>query len=671
MIVSRRAIVAASALLAGVLPTVAAATQPGRAVGNAGGAVAATSPLLQQGALTQPTSDGSAAWVSAPALAPEPPTGSPPAPYPVALGRVGDIEFWQPNRGLLITGGSGIVPSGLYAYDGVSWHQLSTVCGGSDGRIAWAGPDEFWTIADQRPGQVVVSASSTALQSISLCHFENGQVVGSYAMPIGEPDSYQTMNAAACDSPSDCWFGGDLDSAGAFHLHWDGSTVTVVDAPQDHDAASMTVLDGEILESVQLNPPPPCSPGATCDNYGSESLSDPPVLHLIAPWDPANPFHDLFPVDHQNPSCGDACPPLPEYLSNQDSGGNSCSPACTVVPWTMTAFALSSDWRAEASDPQLWAVAGPGNNLPSGSQGAPQTTLLRYADGAWTEVVPNLTLLPPGYVPVSSNGVPGSSVPPVTPVAQQIAAEPNEPAAWVAVGSTSGLPSGATPSAAVARVEITGTASATVTDLDTLGTATDGIGPRGEATAIACPAPDDCWLATATGWLFHLTSGVPLPQDTDPNFAGVITYRPPDGGVPPVILDQLPPIAPASPSPSPQTPPTAPSTPPPQRRPLALVTHLRSHLLGSRALVFSFTLATKARVQVVAKRHRTIVSETRAAVLRRGRHTLTLVLDLKRWPTSIAFDAKPLAPLPTVPVRGGGGGGGGGAPPGGPTTIST
>ena len=152
--------------------------------------------------------DGGATWVSAPALAPPPPTGASPSPFPLPVGYVGDIEFWAPNRGVLITAGNSVVPAGLYAYDGVNWHQLSTVCGGTDGRIAWAGPDEFWTISDQRPGQVLSTSGTGALEDVSLCHFLDGQVVASFAEPLEQPNSYKPMNAAACAGPNDCWFGG-------------------------------------------------------------------------------------------------------------------------------------------------------------------------------------------------------------------------------------------------------------------------------------------------------------------------------------------------------------------------------------------------------------------------------------------------------------------------------
>src|SRR5262245_37386160 len=96
------------------------------------------------------------------------------ATVPTALGPIYDIEFWAPNRGLLITKG------GLWAYDGTGWHQLSTVCGGTEGRIAWAGPLDFWTISDQPLGQSQQIGSRVGPR-ISLCHFVDGRVVASYA----------------------------------------------------------------------------------------------------------------------------------------------------------------------------------------------------------------------------------------------------------------------------------------------------------------------------------------------------------------------------------------------------------------------------------------------------------------------------------------------------------
>ena len=102
-----------------------------------------------------------------------------PAGIPGPLGRIGDIEFWAPNRGALITSGVGLTPPGVYIYNGQGWHQYSTVCGGEEGRIVWAGPDELWTVADQPAGQE--SSAGTLPHQVSLCHFQNGAVVASYA----------------------------------------------------------------------------------------------------------------------------------------------------------------------------------------------------------------------------------------------------------------------------------------------------------------------------------------------------------------------------------------------------------------------------------------------------------------------------------------------------------
>ena len=563
---------------------------------------------------------GTATWVSAPALPPPTPPGASPSPYPVPIGYVGDIEFWRPNRGVLITSGNTVVPEGLYAYNGVNWHLLSTVCGGTDGRVAWAGPDEFWTISDQRPGQVLPLGGTVALEDVSLCHFLNGQVVASYALPLDQPNSYQPMDSAACDSASDCWFGGALDDAGAFHLHWNGTSVTEVDAPQDHEDASMTVFDDQIFESVQIDPG---------DDFGTEDPTAPPLFHVIIPSDGADPFHSMFPDDEQNPSCGTFCRPLPEYGTNTSS--------------TLSGFSLSSDWRTGVGDPQLWAAAGP---KPGETTGNP--IVLRYADGTWTQVVPNLVSLPGDDTPVEGQGV--------TPSAQIVAAEPNQSAAWIGVKS----PSNPDGNARVVRIAVVGTTGATVTDEDELGSP-QGVGPRGNVSAISCPAAEDCWLATTTGWLFHLTNGTQLPQDTDPNFAGVITFRPADGGVPSVIPQEETTVAPPPPV---QVTPPAPKVKKKiiHRKAKPLVKDVKSRVVGRTVLELSIKLTATAHVRLIAKRHGMVVAETPRSLLRPGRHILRLTLNPKEWPTALKLQAVPL---------GAHGHGGGGSPGGGPTVISS
>ena len=230
---------------------------------------------------------------------------------------------------------------------------------------------------------------------------------------------------------------------------------------------------------------------------------------------------------------------------------------------------------------------------------------------------------------------------------KSVAAEPNSSAAWIAVVSQSQPDN----EAHVDRIAVQGTSSATVTDQVALGSA-QGVGPRGAASAIACPAARDCWLATQQGWLFHLTDGTQYPQDTDPNFAGVITFRPADAGVPAAISDTGGGGADLTNSePVPIKPPTS----APKRRSKPIITHIgRSHLVRGTTLVLPFTLSTGARVRLAGIRHGKVVAQARRT-FGAGKHSLQIHLNPKHWPTRLTLTAK----------RTGSGGGGGGG------TVST
>ncbi|MBA3747037.1 MAG: hypothetical protein H0W96_06030, partial [Solirubrobacterales bacterium] len=178
---------------------------------------------------------------------PAPPPG---APFSVPLGAPGDIRFAGPSRGLLSVEGNATIARGLFFYDGVRWRQLATVCGGpaDTSRIAWSGPTEFWTITEpSRPR----AGSGTAL-----CHVKDGVVVGSYSTADSAADPYRQMVAAACNGPNDCWFagGGAQDPlgqrVGGFHLHWDGSDLRTVYAPQGRGVSAITVFGGRFVESM-------------------------------------------------------------------------------------------------------------------------------------------------------------------------------------------------------------------------------------------------------------------------------------------------------------------------------------------------------------------------------------------------------------------------------------
>jgi hypothetical protein len=586
--------------------------------------------------------DGAASWHLAPAQAPPAPSGTPSAPYPVPVGQVGQISFWAPNRGLLITGGTeepwrGPVAAGLYAYNGVEWHQLATVCGGAAGRIAWAGPDEFWTISDQRSGQQLAGVNvhlPSTFYSLSLCHFLDGQVVGSYAMPLQQPGSYEPMDAAACYGPSDCWFGGadGQGGAGAFHLHWDGSTVSAVYAPEDHAVADMVNFDGQIYESVRFQ---------SSDVYlPEESREHPAILHTIAPAGPLSTLFGEVPTftDFRDPPVK----PLPLYGAG-------------VAPAALGGFSLGSDGSALGeSATQLWAAANPvaPGELPAGSSEA-SVTVLRYANEVWSQVFPSasgaspLSQLPGNVTFAGAYAVLGERDE-VQGAADAIAPEPGSEDAWLSLKSDAN-------GAQVALLAPNGTFAQPP---EKLPSPQEPVGYHGSAGPIVCPAPHDCWMATNSGedpatrestvpgWLFHLTDGTQYPRDTDPNFAGLITYRPPDSGVPTIYPD-LPPVddslANQQASPAPSGPPLqSPAPTRPGAKGRALIAHVRSRLIGDRTLVLSFTLNARARVQLIARRRRTVVGRTRAESLRPGRHRLLLLLDPRRWPTGFQFKATPL-----------------------------
>jgi hypothetical protein len=550
--------------------------------------------------------EGGAEWRLERVLAPELPSGVRPT-TPIGLGALGDLEFWAPNRGLLITPGNGsTISPGLWAYNGIQWHELSAVCGATDGRITWAGPDEFWTVSDGRPGQAPdAHGNLPPLADNTLCHFKNGAVITSYASPAFRASSYQRMQAAACISPLDCWFAGDAlpePQVGAFHLHWNGRTGTLEAAPylgEAHAVEDMRAFDGGLYESLRLS----------SNDAALEHLAEPPALHLINPLGISPTFEALS--------------GLPLYGANE-------------FPEALDALRLSADGNS------LWAAAGPRGETPEGSEPA-RVTVARYTPGlGWNQILG----------PQSSGPDPFAGE-----VVRSIAADPQTEAAWIALAASSESGRDPTARAVVARIDAQGT----VTDEQTLPSAqetAEGVGPKGAAARISCPAPHDCWLATTAGWLFHLSAsppGTPPPEgvDSDPSFAGVITSRPPDEGLPQVAPDVPPPDDSGLLGPPPPPQPEVPPSTQPRRVTVALVSKVRVRLVRGTTLELRFHLAVRARVRLVATRRRATVAATSPHTLAAGAHSLLLALDRRRWPTKLDLRAHPLAALPTV-VAGGG-----------------
>jgi hypothetical protein len=537
--------------------------------------------------------------------------------WPIALGTVGDIEFFAPNRGLLISAGTPpTVSPGVWVYNGVEWRQLASVCGASDGSIAWAGPEEFWTVSDGRPGQTSLKRGGTEeaapLQNNTLCHFANGQVAASYAHLAFEPSSYQEMHGAACVSPNDCWFGGNPlaePQIGAFHLHWNGSSLEEEPYPAEgHPIESMEAFEGAIFESVRVS---------AADRESGEVVSA-PVVHRINP----NGFSPVFEAEDEG-GAG-----LPLY-------------APTELPRALDYLHLST------ADGTLWAVAGRkfGEEEPSHAPG--QVTIAVRESGFWRQLVGPTHPLPPIMPANSTEEVHLLGGEARNALVTAAAAEPGSESVWIGLherGNVNGGP------AVLARVSAEGQ----MLEAQTLPSAQEqleGIGPKGPAASITCPAANDCWMATTQGWLFHLApeGERTLPRDTDPNLSGLITFRPPDQGLPQITADAPPPDTSGLTEES-ATPGVIPEAHEPENNKVALPLLSKEHsrLIHGSTLELRFHLAVKARVRLVALRKKRTIAATGTHTFKAGTHALQLRLDPKRWPTKLELQTHALAPLPVV-----------------------
>lgn len=489
---------------------------------------------------------------------------------PTAIGEVGDIEFWAPNRGMLITAGNEGIAPGLFAYDGSGWYRYATVCGGHEGRIAYAGPNDFWTISDQQSGQ---ETGGPPAEHISLCHFLGGAVVASYAEPLGVAGSYLPMDAAACASPSDCWFAGKrlpgTTNVGAFHLHWDGSAIAAIPSLTERQAQieapgrSVTGLvyhQGAFYESAAVRPG---------DEPLAEEASEPSLLHQIFTGAGSLAF-------------------LPLYTETK----------LAAEPEDLEGLHLSGD------EEELWAVAGAEGSSES-------VTALRLGESGFEPVA----LQDPGSVFSPGDGIGG------------VAAEPGTGSAWLSFRQPADF---GFSKARIAQIHVDGSVGSAIL----LPGEGEGIGPKGPAGPIACSATGQCWMATEGGWLFHL--GPDPARNVDPILHALVTYRPPDASLPSVPPTSLPEDDSGSPSGSPsgEETPEILTEQLPKRRP-PIFSGLQQKVVGGHLLELSFVLRVKAHVQLLAKRKAQVVAKTKRYTMAKGRRSLRLRLDPRRWPTKL------------------------------------
>ena len=238
-----------------------------------------------------------------------------------------------------------------------------------------------------------------------------------------------------------------------------------------------------------------------------------------------------------------------------------------------------------------------------------------------------------------------------------IATEPAGSSAWLALDSEADANSESPKPTLLASVaHVGGDGSVAEEQVPTEAERLDGVGAKGAAYRIACPAANDCWLATTQGWLFHLSESgsQTIAPDTDASFQGpLITHRPGDEGLPQVQSDTLPIDdsgleGEATTGTAEKLTVTAPQIFATVSVPLLSDVH--SKLRGT-TLELSFHLAVKARVRLIAKRHTSVVASTPTQTLKSGRHTLSVHLSRARWPTKLNLETHALAPLPKVSTR--------------------
>lgn len=507
------------------------------------------------------------------------------AAYKVPLGTPDDMQFYAPNEGLLSVEGNATVPAGLFFWNGRDWHQLATVCGAAG---------EASRIAWAGPDDFWVITEPSEPRSgagLGLCHFEDGVIVGSYSTPFQSPEPFRPMDAAACDGPDDCWFAGigsedpSGQHIGAYHLHWNGTNLISSYQPQGRGVSGLAYFDGTFYESTFVGAEPGDPSGPVA--LATPEPNGPVLIHKLV----GETFFDTSFL------------PYP-YSGVPEEGVELLS--------------------AKADETSLWFSGGGAASGPDAPKegSVPSPPLAVYYDEPFfiqDAIEPSLFGPEDRFVDIAP--VPGTD------------------AAWVADQPYSQRRS-TTAKAKVVLVEPGGGAR-----IDTLPVSGAG---RGSAQLVAATGPEEAWMATSAGWLFHYTNGTVLPEDNDPNWAGTITVRPNES------VEQFVPIAPPPDDSELFAPPPlavetkAAEEPVPEEIPALLkdVTVSRHGL----TVTVKFDLTSLADVQLVAKLHGKTIARTREERLKAGKHSLSLRLERKRWPSGLSFKTKELTKPKPVPV---------------------
>lgn len=524
---------------------------------------------------------------------------------PPPLGQPTALSCWSANACILLTLGNAPFPNGVFAFAGDTtteasgWKQYATVCGQGTslsgyGRVAWAGPNEFWTLTSPSS-----PFDDSTFAGRGLCRFAGGQVVGSYSTARRQVDTssdpYRPMNAAACRSSSECWFGGiaaarpDGTSPGTFHLRWDGSNLKSVYAPAKRGAADIEAFDGGFAESLYAGP------DATRES--DSTVIDVPTYSPIQLIEAGANSPDGF-------SSGDLEPAVPGFLPEATEvlaldAGLPSAPGSTL--WAVGGGAASGPQKDQDFDGGL-ADDSPADTGPFAAYRE------AGAGNSWRQI--NFPANPDNPNEINTRLV-------------DVAAIPGTDEAIAAIAPGNAPETGEAPSV-IAKLD----ASARTVALEQ-------IGALGSVQRVECVSASRCWAATADGKLLRYADpATPVPANGDPAFATQVINRPNEvveQALADTSVDDSLLFAPA--------PVTEAEEPSPPKRQRAAVRKVTTKLKGTR-LIFSFRTIRKVRVTISAKRRGRLVARTRSGLLRPGQHKMVLRLNVKRWPTKIAMDVK-------------------------------
>ena len=498
-----------------------------------------------------------------------------------ASGRIGDIEFWAPNRGLLITAGNGsTIPPGRVGLQrrsaGTSSrrlrrHRRAHRLGGP-GRIldrlrrAPRAGRESAENGNRRRWKTTRSATSPAARSSAPTR-----------TPAFQADSYQAMHAAGCFDPDDCWFAGDPlpePQLGAFQLHWNGSSLDSRTVPAK-GMRSRTCA---------------CSTGAStraCASAAADQRRTPPELP-----EPAASCTAIKPNRHPAPTFERGRPECPLYGAEE-------------LPEALDSLHLGADAKRCGARParepdRRKARPGPGDGgaLPKGS-GASCSARTPGSD---------FTNLPKRQLP-GAKKLAFDRRRRRRQLDRRRTRQRQRLAGARHRRATRAQPS---PPRAAIVARLRRRHGLDEQTLPSTPKQTQGVGPKGAAAKIACPGAERLLAGDHAGLALSpraRQANAQLARSADPAFAGLITYRPATKA----CRRSRPTRRPPDDSGLIEEPPhgyggalaeaTAARRSNPRSR-LPLLSDLHTRLVHGTTLELRFHLAVKARVRLLAKRHK-------------------------------------------------------------------